>query len=83
MPTPSTSPAPRSTRFANFTDGPLPNKVGYYTENAAVVTRAVSIPVITVGRMLPEVGEQMITEGHTDFVAMGRQLLADPRWSTS
>ena len=23
--------------FANFTDGPLPNKVGYYTENAAVV----------------------------------------------
>ncbi|MBE1530398.1 oxidoreductase [Actinomadura algeriensis] len=64
--------------FANFTDGPLPDKIGFYTANAAVVKRAVSIPVITVGRMLPEVGERMIAEGHTDFVAMGRQLLADP-----
>ncbi|MFI0353218.1 FAD-dependent oxidoreductase [Actinomadura sp. 9N407] len=64
--------------FANFTDGPLPNTVAFYTANAAVVKRAVSIPVITVGRMLPEVGERMIAEGGTDFVAMGRQLLADP-----
>ncbi|MEE2032497.1 oxidoreductase [Rhodococcus chondri] len=65
--------------FANFTDGPLPNKVGFYTDNATVIKRAVSIPVITVGRMLPEVGEKMIAEGRTDFVAMGRQLLADPQ----
>ncbi|GAA4479286.1 FAD-dependent oxidoreductase [Rhodococcus olei] len=65
--------------FANFTDGPLPDTVGYYTDNASVVKRAVSIPVITVGRMLPEVGETMIAEGRTDFVAMGRQLLADPQ----
>ncbi|HET8993761.1 MAG TPA: NAD(P)/FAD-dependent oxidoreductase [Rhodococcus sp. (in: high G+C Gram-positive bacteria)] len=65
--------------FANFTDGPLPDKVGFYTDNAAAIKRAVSIPVITVGRMLPEVGEKMIAEGHTDFVAMGRQLLADPQ----
>ena len=64
--------------FANFTDGPLPNKVGYYTDNAAVIKRAVSIPVITVGRMLPEVGEKMIAAGTTDYVAMGRQLLAEP-----
>lgn len=64
--------------FANFTDGPLPNTVGYYTDNASVIKRAVSVPVITVGRMLPEVGEAMIAEGRTDFVAMGRQLLADP-----
>lgn len=64
--------------FANFTDGPLPNTVGYYTDNASAIKRAVSIPVITVGRMLPEVGEEMIADGRTDFVAMGRQLLADP-----
>ena len=64
--------------FANFTDGPLPNTVGYYTDNATVIKGAVSIPVVTVGRMLPEVGERMIAEGRTDFVAMGRQLLADP-----
>ncbi|MFF0816970.1 FAD-dependent oxidoreductase [Rhodococcus sp. NPDC003318] len=64
--------------FANFTDGPLPDTVGYYADNAAVIKRAVSVPVITVGRILPEVGEQMIADGRTDFVAMGRQLLADP-----
>ncbi|NHE64048.1 FAD-dependent oxidoreductase [Rhodococcus sp. D-46] len=65
--------------FANFTDGPLPDKVGYYTDNATRIKQAISIPVITVGRMLPEVGEKMIAEGRTDFAAMGRQLLADPQ----
>ncbi|ROZ50352.1 FAD-binding protein [Rhodococcus sp. WS3] len=65
--------------FANFTDGPLPDKVGFYTDNATRIKQAISIPVITVGRMLPEVGEKMIAEGRTDFAAMGRQLLADPQ----
>ena len=65
--------------FANFTDGPLPDKVGYYTDNATRIKQAISIPVITVGRMLPEVSEKMIAEGRTDFAAMGRQLLADPQ----
>ncbi|MBF6347429.1 FAD-dependent oxidoreductase [Nocardia flavorosea] len=64
--------------FSNFTDGPLPDKVGAYTGLAAAVKQAVSIPVIAVGRVLPEVGEQAIAAGSTDFVAMGRQLLADP-----
>jgi 2,4-dienoyl-CoA reductase-like NADH-dependent reductase (Old Yellow Enzyme family)/NADPH-dependent 2,4-dienoyl-CoA reductase/sulfur reductase-like enzyme len=64
--------------FSDFTDGPLPNTVGAYIEPAAEVKRAVSIPVIAVGRVLPEVGEQSIAEGKADFVAMGRQLLADP-----
>ncbi|WP_280423751.1 FAD-dependent oxidoreductase [Nocardia carnea] len=64
--------------FANFTDGPLPDRVGAYTDLAAAVKKAVSIPVIAVGRVLPEVGERAIAEGTADFVAMGRQLLADP-----
>ncbi|MDJ0361016.1 FAD-dependent oxidoreductase [Rhodococcus sp. H29-C3] len=64
--------------FANFTDGPLPDKVGFYTDNATRIKQAISIPVITVGRMLPDVSEKMIAEGRTDFAAMGRQLLADP-----
>lgn len=64
--------------FSNFTDGPLPDKVGAYTDLAAAVKQAVSIPVIAVGRVLPEVGEKAIAAGTTDFVAMGRQLLADP-----
>ncbi|MGN0064631.1 MAG: FAD-dependent oxidoreductase [Nocardioides sp.] len=64
--------------FANFTDGPLPNKVGAYVDAAAEVKKHVSIPVIAVGRMLPEVAEEAIAGGRIDFAAMGRQLLADP-----
>ncbi|MET8796879.1 FAD-dependent oxidoreductase [Nocardia sp. NPDC004568] len=64
--------------FANFTDGPLPEEIGAYTGPAAAVKKAVRIPVIAVGRMLPEVGEKAIADGAADFVAMGRQLLADP-----
>ena len=64
--------------FDNFTDGPLPNKVGAYLENAAEVKKHVSVPVIAVGRMLPEVSEKALAAGQIDFAAMGRQLLADP-----
>jgi 2,4-dienoyl-CoA reductase-like NADH-dependent reductase (Old Yellow Enzyme family)/NADPH-dependent 2,4-dienoyl-CoA reductase/sulfur reductase-like enzyme len=63
--------------FSNFTDGPLPNTVGAYVDLAAEVKKHVTIPVIAVGRMLPLVGERAIAEGKVDFVAMGRQLLAD------
>ncbi|MEQ6898846.1 NAD(P)/FAD-dependent oxidoreductase [Microbacterium sp. KR10-403] len=64
--------------FDNFTDGPLPNKVGAYLSNAAEIKKHVKIPVIAVGRMLPEVAEKAIGAGDIDFAAMGRQLLADP-----
>ncbi|MCK0439947.1 NAD(P)/FAD-dependent oxidoreductase [Gordonia alkaliphila] len=64
--------------FSNFTDGPLPDKIGAFVDTAAAVKAAVTIPVMTVGRVLPEVGERALAEGKADFVAMGRQLLADP-----
>ncbi|ALE92836.1 oxidoreductase [Arthrobacter alpinus] len=64
--------------FENFTEGPLPNTVGAYLDNAAEIKKHVSIPVIAVGRMLPDVSEKAIAEGRVDFAAMGRQLLADP-----
>lgn len=64
--------------FANFTDGPLPDTIGAYREYAASMKRAVSVPVIGVGRVLPETAEEMIAGDECDFVAMGRQLLTDP-----
>lgn len=64
--------------FADFLKGPLPNQIGAYRGYARQVKAAVGIPVISVGRVLPEVGEDMIASGDADFVAMGRQLLADP-----
>ena len=53
--------------------------MGQYREMAAAVKRAIDIPVIAVGRLLPELAEEMLAAGDCDFVAMGRQQLADPR----
>ncbi|MBM3119760.1 MAG: FAD-dependent oxidoreductase [Chloroflexi bacterium] len=42
------------------------------------IKKVVSVPVIAVSRIPPELGEEVIREGKADFVAMGRPLLADP-----
>src|SRR5699024_8562513 len=56
----------------------LPDSIGAYVDNGGAIKDAVSVPVITVGRMLPDVAEKAIADGRTDYAAMGRQLLADP-----
>jgi 2,4-dienoyl-CoA reductase-like NADH-dependent reductase (Old Yellow Enzyme family)/thioredoxin reductase len=61
-----------------FTDGPLPWQLDQYLGLAAVVKQAVSVPVIAVGRILPDAAEKHLRAGDCDFVSMGRQLLADP-----
>jgi len=45
---------------------------------AEAVKSVVSIPVITVGRIDPLLGERILTEGRADLIAIGRGLLADP-----
>ncbi|UCD68687.1 MAG: NADH oxidase [Betaproteobacteria bacterium] len=45
------------------------------------VRKAINVPVITVGRMgQPGQAIAAIENGHADFVALGRPLLADPEW---
>lgn len=62
-----------------FTEGPLPWQPGQYAGLARKVKAAVSVPVIAVGRISPDLAEQLLSRGDTcDFVSMGRQLLADP-----
>jgi 2,4-dienoyl-CoA reductase-like NADH-dependent reductase (Old Yellow Enzyme family)/thioredoxin reductase len=61
-----------------FTLGPLPWKPDQYVEYAKAVKTAVGVPVIAVGRIMPESADRLIGEGACDFVSMGRQLLADP-----
>lgn len=64
---------------AAFTDGPLPWMPGQYLGLARTVKSLVSIPVIAVGRISPDLAERTLARGDTcDFVSMGRQLLADP-----
>ena len=48
---------------------------------AEATKRAVSIPVITFGKLgHPEVAERVLSEGKADFIALARPLLADPEW---
>jgi 2,4-dienoyl-CoA reductase-like NADH-dependent reductase (Old Yellow Enzyme family)/thioredoxin reductase len=61
-----------------FTLGPLPWQPEQYVDYARAVKAAVSVPVIAVGRIMPEAAERLLGEGVCDFVSMGRQLLADP-----
>lgn len=52
---------------------------GFSAEVVSEIKRAVSVPVITVGRYTePQYAELMVSEGRTDLVAFGRQSIADP-----
>jgi len=61
-----------------FTDAPLVHEPGALTGYATAVKKDVTVPVIAVGRISPEMGDEGIRQGHYDFVAMARKLLADP-----
>jgi len=54
---------------------------GYMLSLAAAVKEAVSVPVISAGRMQdPALAEAAIKEGKADLVGLARVLLADPLW---
>lgn len=64
---------------------PLPRELdwsrrgaGAYAPLAAKIKQVVSIPVITVGRLSPELGEEVLREQKADFIGMCRNLFADP-----
>jgi 2,4-dienoyl-CoA reductase (NADPH2) len=47
---------------------------------AQVFKKTVSVPIITVGRLDPVLGEQILREGKADFIAVTRRLFADPEF---
>jgi 2,4-dienoyl-CoA reductase-like NADH-dependent reductase (Old Yellow Enzyme family) len=51
---------------------------GFHLTGAAFVKRNVKVPVIAVGRILPELAEWALREEIADIIAMGRSLIADP-----
>ena len=61
-----------------FTDAPIPWHPNQYESLARGVKEAVNVPVLAVGRIRPSDAERILSSGNADFVAMGRQLLADP-----
>ena len=62
----------------DFTTAPLVHKPNGLLDFAVAIKKAVSVPVIAVGRISPEKANAAIGQGLIDFVAMGRKLLADP-----
>ncbi len=64
---------------AAFTEAPLVHRSGGYLSFAATIKARLRIPVIAVGRIEPDVAEQVLARGDADFIAMGRKLLADPQ----
>ncbi len=69
------------------TDSHTPHVPGNLVPLAAAVKAAIvagqagpatDLPVITFGRLEPEVAEEVLAAGTADFISMGRKLLADP-----
>ena len=60
---------------------PKRHPMGTFVFLAEPIKQAVTIPVITVGRInTPEAAEEILEKGQADMVAIGRQLVADPFW---
>ena len=53
---------------------------GANAKMAQIFKKTVSVPIITVGRLGPELGEQILREGKADFIAVTRRLFADPEF---
>ena len=61
-----------------FTEAPLVHEPGGFLEFVRMAKKALSIPVVAVGRIELDVAERGLKNQEFDFLAMGRKLLADP-----
>ncbi len=60
------------------TKAPMTDTPGFLIPLAEEIKKVVHVPVIAVGRLDPELGEQVLEEGKADLIAVGRRLMADP-----
>lgn len=65
-------------RLKLHSESNIPHVPEWNLPAAETIKRAISIPVITSGRVEPEVADAKIAAGGFDFFGMGRKLLADP-----
>jgi 2,4-dienoyl-CoA reductase-like NADH-dependent reductase (Old Yellow Enzyme family) len=71
----------RSLPSAHMMTPPMTSPEGVFLDYAARIRAEVAVPVIAVGRLgNPLVAMAAVDSGRTDFVALGRSLLADPDW---
>ena len=58
---------------------PTAVKTAVFSDYAMKIKRVVSIPVITVNKIVyPEIAESLLREGKADFISMGRASICDP-----
>jgi len=50
---------------------------GGWAPVAAEIKKVVSVPIIAIGRLDPDLGEKIISEGKADFISHNRRLMAD------
>ncbi len=60
------------------TKAPLPDTPGFLLPLAAEVKKITTVPVLAVGRLSLEIGEQAVIDGKADLITLGRRLIADP-----
>ena len=53
---------------------------GMHLHAGEEIKKVVNVPIITVGRIIPELAKEIIESGKADIVAIGRPLIADPEW---
>ena len=71
----------RSLPSAHMMTPPMTSPEGIFLDYAARIKAEIAVPVIAVGRLgNPLVAMAAVDSGKTDFVALGRSLLADPDW---
>jgi len=71
----------RPNYFVPLEGAPMRSPRGELVHLAAAVKDVLSIPVITVGRIVtPEQAEEILRQGRADLIAIGRGLIADPEW---
>jgi 2,4-dienoyl-CoA reductase-like NADH-dependent reductase (Old Yellow Enzyme family)/thioredoxin reductase len=66
---------------SQVTSAPPDMEQGFNAGMAAAFKKALSVPIIAVGRINePDIAEEIINSGKADLVAIGRQSLTDPEW---
>jgi dimethylglycine catabolism A len=72
----------RSLPSAQIVLPPMSMPDGPFLDFAADVKKRVALPIIAVGRLGdPALAESAVASGKTDFIALGRTLIADPQWA--
>ena len=72
----------RSLPSAHMMTPPMNCPEGIFLDYAARIKREVAVPVIAVGRLGdPKLAMDAVASGKTDFIALGRSLIADPEWA--